>query len=164
MSGLLSPPADAIRLLQDYLDHSIPLVSQMQVRVEEYSADVLALSAPLAPNRNHIGTVFGGSLNGLATLACWGAVWLLLHGRNAHIVIHEGNMKFSRPATDTFHARCALPAREAAEDFVNRYLHKGRARIALTADVTCNGERVAEFSGSFAALDAAKHGNGNGTR
>jgi len=156
MQSLLPAPADAARLLQEYLDHAIPLVPQMQVHVEELSDTGLILSAPLAPNRNHIGTVFGGSLNGIATLACWGLVWLLLHGRNAHIVIHEGHMKFTRPATGTFSANCALPDRQILEDFVRQYMQRGRARLALHATVNCEGKAVAAFDGSFAAMDPSR--------
>lgn len=150
--NVLPPPADAPRLLQDYLDHAIPLVPQMGVRVVELNDDALVLAAPLAPNRNHIGTVFGGSLNALATLACWGLVWLALHGRGAHIVIHEGRMKFARPATAEFSARCRLPDAADLQDLAAQFERRGRARIALTADVECRGQVVASFEGVFAAI------------
>lgn len=159
MHSLLPAPADSARLLQEYLDHAIPLVPQMQVQVDELSDTGLVLSAPLAPNRNHIGTVFGGSLNGIATLACWGLVWLLLHGRGAHIVIHEGRMKFSRPATARFVAICNIPERDILENFTNQYTQRGRARIALTASVLCDNSKVAEFEGSFAAINPERKGN-----
>lgn len=155
----LPPPAEAIRLLQGYLDHAIPLVPQMQVRVAALTDAELVLDAPLAPNRNHIGTVFGGSLNSLATLACWGLVWLALHGRGAHIVIHEGHMKFARPATGDFSAACRLPGEAALRDFTAQYAQRGRARLALAARIACGGDTVAEFEGRFAALDPARKGS-----
>lgn len=153
MSELLPPPADAVRLLQDYVNHAIPLVPQMQVSVSALTDTHLVLDAPLAPNRNHIGTVFGGSLNALATLACWGLVWLALHGRGAHIVIQEGRMKFGSPATGDFSAMCLLPERAVLENFVAQYERRGRARISLTANVLCESRVVAEFTGEFAAID-----------
>lgn len=153
---VLPPPADAVRLLQDYLDHSIPLVPQMQVRVDTLSDTQLVLTAPLAPNRNHIGTVFGGSLNALGTLACWGLVWLALHGRGAHIVIHEGHMKFEKPATGKFSAICTVPDDETLRRFVALYDRRGRARIKLNASIVCDSRTVAHFDGDFAAIS----GNG----
>lgn len=153
MHPLLPPPADATRLLQEYLDHAIPLVPQMRVRVATLDDMQLVLDAPLEPNRNHIGTVFGGSLNALATLACWGLVWLTLHGRGAHIVIHEGRMKFGKPATGDFSAVCPLPETAMLENFVAQYERRGRARLNLTAHIVCRGETVAEFEGAFAAID-----------
>lgn len=157
---VLPAPADAIRLLQEYLDHAIPLVPQMQVRVVELRAGKLVLEAPLEPNRNHIGTVFGGSLNALATLACWGMVWLALHGRGAHIVIHEGRMKFSKPANGTFRAACSVPEENRLQDLVAQYERRGRARLALDATVYCAESAVATFSGVFAALDPNRRGAG----
>lgn len=148
----LPPPADAVRMLQDYLDHAIPLVPQMQVRVATLNDAELVLTAPLAPNRNHIGTVFGGSLNALGTLACWGLVWLALQDRGAHIVIHEGRMKFHKPATADFSAACTIPEDDRLQRFVAQYRRRGRARITLHADISCNGRNVAEFEGAFAAI------------
>lgn len=156
MKHPLPASGDAARLLQEYLDHAIPLVPQMQVSVDALSDTALVLSAPLAPNRNHIGTVFGGSLNGLATLSCWGLVWLLLHGRNAHIVIHESHMKFSRPATGTFSAGCTIPGENILDDFVRQYEQRGRARLGLAAEVLCENATVATFEGSFAAIDPTR--------
>ena len=153
------PTADAVRLLQDYLDHAIPLVPQMQVRVAELNAEQLVLSAPLAPNRNHIGTVFGGSLNALATLACWGFVWLALHERGAHIVIHEGHMKFRKPATGDFDAICQLPDPATVSNFVTTFERRGRARITLQAQIICDDRVVAEFEGTFAAIAPADGGS-----
>ncbi|HEX7031339.1 MAG TPA: YiiD C-terminal domain-containing protein [Gammaproteobacteria bacterium] len=155
---MIALPADAVRLLQKYLDHSIPLVPQMQVRVERLTDAALVLSAPLEPNRNHIGTVFGGSLNALGTLACWGLVWLALHGRDAHIVIHEGRMKFRKPATAGFSAACALPEEATLQNFVAQYERRGRARINLQAGIVCDDRIVAEFEGVFAAIDAKRNG------
>lgn len=152
MSALSLPAAEARQLLQSYLDHAIPLVPQMQVHVSALTEQHLVLSAPLAPNRNHIGTVFGGSLNGLATLSCWGLVWLALHGRNAHIVIHEGHMKFLKPATGQFSALCAIPSPQSIDHFAAQYERRGRARLELAAEVQCNGETVAVFDGRFAAM------------
>lgn len=156
--NILPAPADAVRLLQEYLDHAIPLVPQMQVRVVELGAHELVLEAPLEPNRNHIGTVFGGSLNALGTLACWGLVWLALHGRGAHIVIHEGRMKFDRPASGAFHAACAIPGDDMLGSFIAQYEQRGRARIALTAKVSCDGADVATFEGRFAAINPDRKG------
>lgn len=154
MPSLFPPAADATRLLQDYLDHAIPLVPQMQVHVAELNDDHLVLAAPLAPNRNHIGTVFGGSLNGLATLSCWGLVWLLLHGRGAQIVIHEGHMKFQKPATDEFFAHCAIPERDALQAFLDQFERRGKARLELLAEIRCKDKVVATFDGRFAARRA----------
>lgn len=63
----LTDPAASDRLAE-YLHANIPLVRCMQVRVEQWNADGLSLTAPLAPNLNHADSAFGGSLEALATL------------------------------------------------------------------------------------------------
>ncbi|MGD8828046.1 MAG: YiiD C-terminal domain-containing protein, partial [Gammaproteobacteria bacterium] len=75
MDGLIMERAQAHVRLSEYLHHSIPLIAHMGVEVCPVGEDGIRLRAPLAPNSNHIGTAFGGSLHGLATLACWGLVW-----------------------------------------------------------------------------------------
>lgn len=47
--------------LENYLHHQLPLSKVMQVSVLNLSTDSVVLSAPLEPNINHCGTVFGGS-------------------------------------------------------------------------------------------------------
>lgn len=149
---LLPDFGTAPALLQEYLDHSIPQVAHMQARVQAVNEDGLEMLAPLEPNRNHIGSVFGGSLNSLATLSAWGLVWLLLHGRNASIVIQDGSMKFQRPARGDFVASCPLPPLPILLDFVEQYEQNGHARLTLESKVSCKGRRVAEFEGRFVAM------------
>lgn len=65
------------RELETYLHAHIPLSLAMRVSVEEASPQLVVLGAPLLPNTNHRGTVFGGSASALAILAAWA----LLHTR-----------------------------------------------------------------------------------
>ena len=52
-----------------YLHTHIPISKAMGVEVVERSEAAITLSAPFAPNINHQGTVFGGSIASVATLA-----------------------------------------------------------------------------------------------
>ena len=54
--------------LADYLYRHIPLARAMDVSVEEASAERVTVVAPLPPNINVHGTMFGGSA---AVLGCW---------------------------------------------------------------------------------------------
>ncbi|TFG38857.1 MAG: thioesterase, partial [Candidatus Aminicenantes bacterium] len=60
----------------------MPITKALGLRVIGRDGTDLIFSAPLAPNINHKGTAFAGSLNATATLAGWGTIWLLLreHG------------------------------------------------------------------------------------
>jgi thioesterase domain-containing protein len=65
--------------LQAYLHEHIPLTRALAVEVVEVGLQRVQLAAPLAPNRNHRQTAFGGSVASLAMLAGWS--WL--HARLA---------------------------------------------------------------------------------
>ena len=54
--------------LQRRIDREIVLAKPMGIIVEAADERALVLRAPLAPNANHKGTAFGGSLYSLAVL------------------------------------------------------------------------------------------------
>ena len=152
MSGVpstLDPAAG--RRLEAYLHAHIPLVRHMQARVDRCNADGLTLSAPLTANLNHERTAFGGSLDSLAMLACWGLVWLLLEpGPAARIVVAESQMQFLRPVTDTLIAHCALPEPAARQTFFDTLQRRNKARIELHAEIMQAHAVGAKFAGCFA--------------
>jgi thioesterase domain-containing protein len=57
--------------LQNLIDREITLAKHMAVVVESADDNSMILRAPLAPNSNHKGTAFGGSLYSLAVLTGW---------------------------------------------------------------------------------------------
>ena len=81
-----------LRETEAFLHDQIPLTQAMGVRLESYDASGLILTAPLAPNHNHLGTAFGGSLATLAILAGYTLLWLELGDRSSHIVIQESQI------------------------------------------------------------------------
>ncbi|RYG33271.1 thioesterase, partial [bacterium] len=68
----MSPEAFA-----EYLHTSIPITSAMGIEVREV-APALRLAMPLAPNGNHYGSAFGGSLAALLTATAWARATLAL--------------------------------------------------------------------------------------
>ena len=60
--------------LQASLHERIPLSRAMGVRVLRAEPGGVVVEAPLAPNVNHSGTVFGGSASAVALLAAWALV------------------------------------------------------------------------------------------
>lgn len=144
--------ADASSRLEAYLYDAIPLVSAMQIKVAALDAQALQLIAPLAPNSNHIGTGFGGSLQGLGTLACWGVVWLLFDKLPTHIVVQESHMRFLAPARDAFTATCMFPDERTIQRCHKTWQTRGKARLSLTAQVQSAGKLVGEYDGQFVAL------------
>lgn len=74
--------------LEKYLHEHIPLSKAMQVSVIEAGQNKVILSAPLAPNINHVGTAFGGSESTVAILAAW-SLPHVRPGFNLFLVIAE---------------------------------------------------------------------------
>lgn len=138
--------------LERYMQRTIPLVGQMQVRVTAYGAAGLTLTAPLAPNINHEQTAFGGSLASLATLACWGYLWLLLEDEvDMHMVVNEAHIRYLKPVTTTLAAECSAPDVETREKFLETLKRRGKARIELKALMSQGSTVCAEYLGSFVA-------------
>jgi thioesterase domain-containing protein len=144
--------------LEHYLRARIPLTASLGVRVAEANLDCVQLSAPLAANINHSGTVFGGSAAAVATLAAWSLLHLRLAaaGISARTMIQRSRMEYDRPMTGDIEAHCRLDDPRAWDWFTGVLARRGRARLALQATLYCAGQSVGRFEGEFVALGAAQ--------
>ena len=138
------------RAAEQFFHENIPLTRAMAVRVVAADAHQFAIEAPVAPNRNHLETAFGGSINAIATLAAYGALWLELRAVAARVVIAESSIRFLQPLSETMMARCVRNP-EALETFKRELRERGKARIRLSVVVEENGATGAEFRGLFVA-------------
>src|SRR5688572_7104112 len=66
-----------------YLYEHIPISKHFGVEVEQASAELVRLVAPLDLNLNHRKTGFGGSISAVAILASWSLLWCRLRGRTS---------------------------------------------------------------------------------
>jgi thioesterase domain-containing protein len=146
--------------LERYLHDHIPLSKAMQVSVASVTEDGVTLGAPLAPNINHRETVFGGSASAVAILAAWSLLHLRLvrAGVSGRLVIQRNTMEYDRPIAGAFTARASLadPAKWAA--FLRALARKGKARIAVAAELEHAGAIAGRFTGEFVALSAEADG------
>ena len=126
----------------------------MAVSVVSIDDESVVLKAPLAPNRNHRNTVFGGSASALAMLACWSLLRtrLLGQGMDSRLVIQRNTMDFERPIVGEFTASASLAAPETWKSFTRMLTRKGRGRVTASAVLEHGGEVVGMFSGEFVAL------------
>lgn len=141
--------------LEAFLREKIPLTRAMELRVAESSAQRLVLEAPLEPNRNHLGTAFGGSLQTLPTLACYGTLWMVLHeaGLDGHVVVKRSQAHYRAPVTGTLRAVCERPSAAARAEFIADLQRHRKARMELSAIVEgTDGKPAVEFSGTFVAV------------
>lgn len=143
--------------LEQYLHTHIPLSRDMAVSVVSADHEAVILTAPLAPNKNHRNTVFGGSASALAMLACWSLLRTRLMGEgiDSRLVIQRNTMDFERPIVGDFTARAILAAPEQWDSFTRMLTRKGKARVIAQAVLEQGGEVVGRFRGEFVALPAS---------
>lgn len=139
--------------LQQQIDRKIMLAKPMGVIVESATEAALVLHAPLAPNANHKGTAFGGSLYSLAVLTGWAWLtrFLAIRKLDAEAVIQESSMRFLAPVHGEMRACLEIPAEAEIDKFQKMLLRAARGRIRLQV-TTHEGARLATvFDGLFAA-------------
>ena len=140
------------RQLEELLYGKIPITRALGVTVERYDGGRLVLAAPLGENVNHLGTAFGGSLNTLAVLSCYGLLWLELREEGCNIIIRDSSIHYERPVRSRLRAACTRPDGEVFETFRRRFRQRGQARIVLAATIEEEGATAARFRGTFAAV------------
>ncbi len=143
---------DLLRDTERFLHEQIPLTQAMGVALESYDGAQLIVTAPLAPNHNHLGTAFGGSLSALATLTGYAMLWLQLGDRNAHIVIRESTIRYKRPVRGTLRAICQRPDEATLTEFRATFAVTGKARIKIQVRIEHAEQICVEFEGDFVAL------------
>lgn len=145
---------DLLRALRIKLRRDMPITRALGLRVVGREGAGLVLASPLAPNINHKGTAFAGSLNATATLAGWGTIWLVLreHGIRSHVVIQDSAVHYFRPVTGDFTARCKAPPASAIERLVAAVQKKGRGRLELDVMISDEGGDAVKFHGRYVAL------------
>lgn len=139
--------------LREYLHGHIPLSGAMAVEPLSVSSDEVRLAAPLAPNVNHRGTAFGGSIAALAVLAGWSWLRARLDGREPlpRLVVQQQTVDFVAAATGDLVAVCAAPPSNTWDRFVRTLERRGRARLDLAVEVRCGADVVARFGGVYVA-------------
>jgi thioesterase domain-containing protein len=137
---------------------TMPPAAAMRIRAVRLDADGLRLHAPLAANVNDKGNAFGGSLASVLTLAAWGLVDARLRaaGRVADVYVADSRLKYLIPLYDDLQAHAWIAADEDWAAFLRCLDERGKARLALEADVRdAAGRPVATLHARFAALRPA---------
>ena len=129
------------RETERYLHDQIPLSKSMQVSVVSVDETGVLLAAPLAPNVNHRGTVFGGSASALAMIACWTLIHLRLRRLpyETSLVIRRNSVEYFAPLPTDFEAFAQAPEKDSRDRFLAALAEEGKGRLDLTADIRCQG-------------------------
>ena len=146
-------PIPSLAEVENYLHKHIPLSAGMGIRVVACDATGVTLRAPLAPNINQHSTVFGGSTSAVGILSAWTWLHFALRsaGHTSRLVIQRNTVDYLAPIKRDFEARCTGMPAEQFEEFLRTLDRYGKARASLTAVLTCEGEKVAAFSGDYVA-------------
>ena len=148
------PRADALATL-DAKFAAMPPAAAMRIRGVVLDDDGLHLHAPLAQNVNDKGCAFGGSLASVLTLAGWGLVVarLRMAGRVADVYVADSRLRYLLPLYADIDAHARLAPGEDWAAFVRCLDERGKARLALEAEVRDPaGTVVATLAARFAAL------------
>lgn len=144
--------------LTAFLRHSIPLLGAVDVQVRVCTPQRVVLAAPLAPNRNHHQTAFGGSLALLSILSGWSLLHVGLADAgiaDASLVVQRSECRFDRPVTGELLAEAQRPD-PGWDDFVAALCQRGKARIDLHSRVLAADSTDAVLhAGTYAASSAA---------
>lgn len=145
-----------VRQVQAFLEGNFPLAVSMGVRVEACGGEGLVLVAPLLPNRNHLGTAFGGSLAAVAMLAGYGYLWVALGDPAAHLVVGQAEVVYRRPVRGEIRAVCRGGMGGVGEGEMEVFREevgrggKGRIRVGVTIEE--EGEVAVRFAGTFVGV------------
>lgn len=143
--------------LQRLLNTELPITVPLGLIVEEANAARVVLRAPLAPNRNHRGTAFAGSLNAVATLAAWS--WLTRYladsALNGQVVLQDSSITYTHPVSSDFTAIATAPEEPTIARFMATFRRSGRGRLRLTVEVSDAAGVAATFTGRYVAQRAA---------
>lgn len=136
--------------LRRILAEEIPLSRHLGVTALMGVDGRLELQAPLPPNRNQEGTAFGGSLNAVATLAGWCAVWLALReaGVEGRIVLQDSAVRYLRPVVMDFRAGVALNSERRAT-MLDTLERKNRARITVDVEIEDDNGKAVLYAGRY---------------
>jgi thioesterase domain-containing protein len=130
----------------------MPITTALGIGIAELDDRHLSLMMPLAPNRNHKGTVFAGSLSALATLTGWSVIWLKLReaGVEAHVVIQDAQIRYLAPTRTDVISTTAFPDTATWQRALSGLQRRGKSRLALNAELRDDtGAVVATFSGRY---------------
>lgn len=146
-----------VKDLERYVHTHIPLSKAMGVEIRKASFEEVVIFAPLEPNINHQGTLFGGSASTLAILAAWCLLYARLkqQGVAGNVIIYRNTMLYEKPVEEGVTA-VARGVDETAWSKLLAALKRNRmARITLHAELECQGQRAGQLEGEFVVLPTA---------
>lgn len=140
--------------LTAHLHAQIPLTAAMAIRVLACDRSRIEIHAPLAPNRNHRGHGFGGSLATLGIVCGWALVdhALRSEGLEAAVAIRHSDCDFRTAVASDFTAVARLPD-AAWPRFLDTLRRHRRAAVDVETEIAAvpAGPALVRHRGRYAA-------------
>lgn len=148
-----------LKKFEAYIHQVVPLSRQMKIKLRKLDRGGLFFDLPLGPNRNHLGTAFGGSLIAAQALCCWSWLEIQLKAQKlkGHIVIQNCKHDFLRPVTGTFIVHCQGLSPAQFKKTLQELKKNGKTRVNLKAQVRLKNKKCCSFSGKYVIFSDAKN-------
>lgn len=139
--------------LTAYLHQHIPLTAALGARVTRSDKHEIEIHAPFAPNINHRGTAFGGSLATMGILSGWAVLHQALSAEkiSARLVIQKSECDFAEPVNAAFSAVSRIGEKEWAK-FLATLKRYNKARITVASQIHAEGAEAVIHKGTYVAL------------
>jgi len=141
--------ADLADFMNAVIEHGVPPMHSLGIRVVELRPGHVIGAAPLAGNVNHLGTMYAGTLFGLAEMLGGALFVASFDVERFYPTVKDVQIRYRRPATTDARAEASLDAdtiarlRREADDH-------GKAKFELDATITdSTGEVVATTRGIY---------------
>lgn len=142
--------------LLKFLHEQIPLSKSLGLKIISIDECGARISAPLAPNLNHLGGAFGGSLATMMILS--GYIWLyhqlLKNNHHAHVILFKEESEYLLPVKTDIEVLALPPSQADWKKFEESYLRKGTGRLVLHSEIRLPEGPAANFRGEFVAKRA----------
>ncbi len=144
---------ELINKLQKIIDTEIAPAHAMQFAIDGYNGKTLTVSAPLAVNHNHHGTVFGGSQYAIAAVAGWALLRCKLAEYELHgsIVVKSAGMDYLRPvATEVFTIAVQLYDEASLQSSMDYFRDNQHASFKINGEILQADKPAAVYHGEYA--------------
>jgi thioesterase domain-containing protein len=143
--------------LLGFLHSQIPLTKSLGLSIVSIDEKGALIKAPLAPNHNHMGSAFGGSLSTMMILS--GYIWLydalLKHGHKGHVILSKEESEYLLPVTTDIEVLAKAPSQADWKKFEESFTRKGLGRIVIHSEIPSGTSGPsATFIGEFVARRA----------
>lgn len=140
---------DLAALMNAAIEHTVAPMHALGIRVVELRPGYALGSAPLAGNGNHMGTMYAGTLFGVAEMLGGALFVASFDVARFHPTVKDLRISFRRPATTDVRAEASLDADTIARLQREADEH-GKAEFVLDATITDSvGEVVASTRGTY---------------